>query len=63
MNAPAIRSALLGILSFLTLTGILPTEIKVMIEENADAVVGVILLVWSIVAAWRVRQQKLGKSA
>ncbi len=55
----SIRPVVLALLAVLTATGILPPDVRAVIETHADAVVAGVLAAWAIVAAVRNRKAAL----
>lgn len=54
----AARALLLALLAILTALGILPEEVRVVIEANSDAILSGVMAAWATVAGWRAWKQR-----
>lgn len=57
MNPTAIRAAITAAVGFLVAIGILPQGVEEVIVENAMAVIGGVLMLWSVFAGLRAKAQ------
>lgn len=58
----AARAILLGLLAILTALGVLPEEVRVVVEANADALLSGVMGAWAIVAGFRAWKLRTGKA-